>query len=233
MTTADLDAPIRAFVDDVARVCDAHGQPCGLREVLFCIRDIPYGRPAAPRDPLSVLADWKGTCSGKHLLASRVLEFIGANARLLCQPYRLDDARDTLPRDVVQPYLGRGIWDVHNFLVVDTAARPLKVDLTWSRQLAGFGFPTTLVWDGASDFQIAAPQGHALTIDHPAELNDQKEALLQRLNSPAARALRERYIADLAAFATCHCPLRSREASMAGTLADIRERYRGAERKRD
>ena len=225
MQTADIDAPIREFVDDVASACHANGQSCGLREVLFCIRDIPYGRPTAPREPLAVLAEWKGTCSGKHLLASRVLGIMRVKTRLYYQPYRLDDACEDLPLDVVQPYVGHGIWDVHNFLEIDTAAGPLKVDLTWSRELAGFGFPTTLAWDGASHFRIAAPSGQALPVTHPAELNDTKEALLQRLNSPAARTLRERYIEDLAEFATCHCPLRAREDSMEGTLADIRERH--------
>lgn len=228
MKTANIDVPIRAFVENVARACDTHGQPCGLREVLFCIRDIPYGRPAAPRDPLSVLADWKGTCSGKHLLASRVLSIMGADARLYCQPYRLDDALEVLPFDVVQSYVGQGIWDVHNFIEIGTAARPLKVDLTWSRKLADVGFPTTLAWDGVSSFRIAAPPGQMLLVDHPAKLNDKKEALLLRLNSPVARRLRERYIEDLTAFATRHCSLRGREEGMEGTLADIRERQAGS-----
>jgi hypothetical protein len=149
---------------------------------------------------------------------------MGTDATLYCQPYRLDDALEAIPLDVVQPYVGQGIWDVHNFLEIGTAARPLKVDLTWCRELADVGFPTTLAWDGASSFRIAAPLGQALPVNHAAELNDKKEALLQHLNSPVARTLRERYIEDLAAFASRHCPLRSREEGMEGTLADIRER---------
>lgn len=224
MKTVDIDAPIRAFVDSVVRACAAHNQPCGLREVLFCIRDIPYGRAAAPRDPLSVLADWKGTCSGKHLLARRVLSTLGIDATLYCQSYRLDDALEALPFDVLQQYVGQGIWDVHNFIEIGTAAQPLKVDLTWSRELADVGFPTTLAWDGVTNFRIASPPGQALPINHPADLNDKKEALLLRLNSPVARTLRECYIEDLAAFASRHCPQRSREEGVEWTLADIRER---------
>lgn len=224
MKTADIDAPIRGFVDSLARACDANGQPCGLREILFCIRDIPYGRAAAPRDPLSVLADWRGTCSGKHLLASRVLRIMGTGTTLYCQPYRLDDALDSLPFDVVQTYVGQGIWDVHNFLEIGTPAGPLKVDLTWSRELANVGFPATVAWDGVSSFRIAAPPGQAIPVERPAELNDKKEALLQHLNSPVARTLRERYIEDLAAFASRHSPLHSRDEGMEGTLVDIRER---------
>lgn len=225
MQTADINAPVRVFMDAVASACDAHGQQCGLREILFCIRDIPYGRPAHPRDPFAVLANWKGTCSGKHLLASCVLDIMKANVRLFCQPYRLDDARGILPLELVRPYVGHGIWDVHNFLEIETGARPLKVDLTWSRELAGFGFPTTLAWDGTSNFQIAAPPGRAFPVNHPDELNERKEAFLLRLNSPAARILRERYIEDLTAFAIRHCRQRSREESVEGTLADIRERH--------
>ena len=150
---------------------------------------------------------------------------MGIDARLYCQPYRLDDALDALPFNVVFQYVGQGIWDVHNFVEISTAAAwPLKVDLTWSRELADVGFPTTLAWDGAGSFRLAAPPGQALLIDDPTELNDKKEALLLHLNSSAARTLRERYIEDLAAFATRHCPPRSREEGMERTLADIRGR---------
>jgi hypothetical protein len=106
----------------------------------------------------------------------RVLGIMGTNARLYCQPYQLDDASDTLPSGVLQPYRGQGIWDVHNFLEIDTAGQPLKIDLTWSRELADFGFPTTLAWDGASDFRIAAPSGQqALRVIFPLSLMNKRK----------------------------------------------------------
>lgn len=224
MTTDETDAPIRAFIDDVARACNASGQPCGLREMLFCIRDIPYGRPALPRDPLSVLADWRGTCSGKHLLAARVLDIMGVASRLYCQSYRLDDAQDALPRAVTQSYVGHGIWDVHNYLEIETASGPLKIDVTWSHTLADAGFPTTLDWDGSTDFRIAAPPGEAIQVNDPAALNDLKESLLARLNMAPARAMREQYILALAAFASRHGSATGRDEGIALTLQAIRSR---------
>lgn len=217
-------ANIRAFIDDVARTCEIHGQPYGLRELLFCIRDIPYGRPTLPRDPLSVLAEWRGTCSGKHLLAARVLGLMGVGSRLYCRTYRLDDALDTLPRHVTQPYMGHNIWDVHNYLEIDVASGHHKVDVTWSHLLADAGFSTTLEWDGTSDFCIAAPLGEVMQVSDPAQLNDFKESLLTRLNAAPARALREQFILELAAFASRHSAAPSREEGIAQTLQAIRSR---------
>ncbi|MDK3025516.1 hypothetical protein QO239_23240 [Cupriavidus taiwanensis] len=224
MHPADNDAPVRAFIDEVSRACAAQGKTCGLRELLFCIRDIPYGRPTRPRDPLSVLTEWTGTCSGKHLLAARVLAAIGVESRLYCQAYRLDDAGDALPPEVTKPYMGHEIWDVHNYLEIEAASGRLKVDVTWSHVLAGIGFPTTLQWDETTDFCVAAPPGKLVSVDDPAALNDVKELLLSHLNTEPARALRERYILDLAAFASRHsAPLR-RDEGIALTLRAIRSR---------
>jgi hypothetical protein len=221
MNKHDTEAPILAFIDEVACCCKDNGQSFGLRELLFCIRDIPYGRPTSPRDALSVLFDWTGTCSGKHLLASRVLGAMGLGAALYCLTYRLDDAHASLPREVVERYADQGIWDVHNYLELDGPSGPIKVDVTWSRELACLGFPTTLNWDGATDFRIAAPPGEAMRVHRADDLIEVKEALLSRLNTPAARSRRERYIEDLASFASRHTATRSRQASIRETLAVI------------
>lgn len=222
MKSDQCDARVREFISEVERACNAQGLPCGLRELLFCVRDIPYGRPTRPRDPLSVLTDWKGTCSGKHLLAALILSITARGARLYCHAYRLDDARDVLPRSVTQPYIGHGIWDVHNYLEIDAANVPLKIDVTWSRELAPMGFPTTLDWDGARDFFLAAPPGEAVQVESPDELNGVKDEMLSRLNAPLAQKLRERYIEDLAMFASRHCARPQREEGIKGTLAALR-----------
>jgi hypothetical protein len=223
MTSATAST-ISAFTGEVERACIDRAQPFGLRELLFCIRDIPYGRPALPRDPASVVADWKGTCSGKHLLTRAIFDTLGLRSRLFCLPYRLDDALDALPREVVQRYVGQGLWDVHNYLELDTPAGPVKVDVTWSRELVGFGFHTTLDWDGAHDFRIAAPPGEPVPVMHDSDLTALKDELLQRLNPPAARALRERYIEDLSVFASGHSTSGGRADGIAATLDDLRRR---------
>ena len=218
---------ISEFIGDVERACQQFKQPFGLRELLFCIRDIPYGRPTSPRDPASVLADWKGTCSGKHLLARAILASMGLRSKLFCLPYRLDDAVEGLPREVVQPYVGRGLWDVHNYLELETVTGAVTVDVTWSRDLADFGFPTTLAWDGAQNFRIAAPIGVPIQVANDADLNTVKDQLLQSLNSAPARTLREQYIEDLSAFASKHSTRSDRVNGVLGTLKDIRQRNTG------
>jgi hypothetical protein len=222
MTSAT--SPVAAFIDEVKRASAGRAQPFGLRELLFCIRDIPYGRPSAPGDPASVLAEWRGTCSGKHLLARDLLDALGLRCTLFGLAYRLDDALGALPREIVRRYVGQGLWDVHNYLELDAPAGPVKVDVTFSRELAGLGFPTTLAWDGASDFRVAAPAGEPLPVARDADAAAFKREWLQRLNPPPALALRERYIADLSAFALAHSAPVGRADGIAATLADLRQR---------
>jgi hypothetical protein len=217
--------PVADFMAEVEAECARADMAFDLRAVLFCIRDIPYGRPASPRDPVSVLTDWKGTCSGKHLLVRAILETMGLRSRLFCLPYLLDDAQNTLPSDVVQAYIGQDLWDVHNYLELNTPAGPVNVDVTWSRELAEFGFPTTLHWDGEHAFHIAAPTGEPVLVSRDVDLITVKDQLLQRLTPPAARALRECYIEDLSVFASNYSTLGARANGIAATLHDIRRRY--------
>lgn len=214
--------PIAQLLSDVEREARRRGLPHGLREVLFCLRDIPYGRPASPRDTLAVLHEWKGTCSGKHLLAQRVLERLEVASTLYCQPYRLDDALAALPPAVVGRYAGQGLWDVHNYLVAHLSSGPARIDLTWSRDMADRGFTTTLDWDGRSDFRIAAGPGEAIAVESGADLGKLKDGLLDRLNPPAARALREDFIEALTRHASAAAAPRGRVEGIAATLDSLR-----------
>jgi hypothetical protein len=217
--------PITDFMAEIEAECARANMAFDLRAILFCIRDIPYGRPASPRDPVSVLTDWKGTCSGKHLLVHTILDALGLRSKLFCLPYLLDNALNTLPREVVQVYMGQGVWDVHNYLEIDTPTGPVNVDVTWARELAEFGFPATLHWDGKHDFRSAAPVGEPVLVSSDVDLTSTKEQLLQRLNPGAARVLRERYIEDLSVFASKHSTQGARGNGIVATLGDIRWRY--------
>lgn len=213
--------PIAQLLSDVEREARRRGSTRGLREVLFCLRDIPYGRPTTPRDPLAVLQEWKGTCSGKHLLAQRVLDRLGVASTLYCHPYRLDDALDVLPSAVVGSYAGRGVWDVHNYLVAHLSSGPARIDLTWSRDMADRGFTTTLDWDGRRHFRVAAGPGEAIAVESGTDLAEMKDGLLHQLNPPAARALREDFIETLSRFASAGAAPRGRAASVAATLDSL------------
>lgn len=66
-----------------------------LREAVRHVRDLPYGRPSDPGDPLAVLEERVGTCSTKHaLLAQLCTEQDLTDVRLTLGVYEMD-ARNT------------------------------------------------------------------------------------------------------------------------------------------
>src|SRR5687767_4501646 len=90
-----------------------------------------------------------------------------------------------------------------------------------ARELKEFGFATTLEWDGSTDFLIAAPASNLVALEDGDDRNGVKQAMLTSLNLGEAAQHRERYIADLAAFAEQHAAPLTRERGIAGTLAAI------------
>lgn len=63
-------------------------QNISLKTLLYVIQEIPYGRPKN-NSLESILAECKGTCSGKHLLAKEILDFIGIPSQLVMASYKV------------------------------------------------------------------------------------------------------------------------------------------------
>jgi|GEM_PF-578910 len=213
----------------VAEGCAARGAPTTLRELLFCIRDMPYLRPGDSASVSSVLSEWRATCSGKHVVVHALLLAAGLRPRLMMRAYSLD-AADGLPRALVEPYHGRGIFDVHNFIRCDLGRGEISIDVTWPARLRDAGFAIAADWDGSSDFAIAAPSGEDVEISCDGEGIEQKRALLKRINSPGAKAAREQFIEALARHAADLCPWTPMRETIRTTLdRTLRPTRRGAE----
>jgi hypothetical protein len=156
-------------------------------EVVAAVHSIPYGRPAM-RTVGGVLAEWKGTCSTKHLLLVAVLLELWPETepRLVHRVYRI------LPEEAALRYGGdvaacvplQGLVDVHRFCVVRVDGDEIVLDVT---------FPGTPGWSGHSSMELQCGEGE----DHPV-LGDpdiEKRALEARFCDPITR---EPFIAALA-----------------------------------
>lgn len=155
-----------------------------LRGLVLAISRIPYGRPPA-RTPEAVVAAWRGTCSGKHLLLRAVAPEVvpGLAVDLVHRVYTVDPA--TADRvwgpEVAAHVPAGGLVDVHTYAVVTPPGLP--VDAT---------FPLD-EWDGVSPVPLACGPGTDVPAgDDPAAT---KDALVARHCDPVAR---EPFIAALA-----------------------------------
>jgi hypothetical protein len=158
-----------------------------LEDVVTAVHSIPYGRPAT-RTISGVLAEWKGTCSTKHLLLVAVLRELWPETqpRLVHRVHRIrpTEAAQRYGDDVAAHVPLEGMVDVHRYCVIRTGGADVVVDIT---------FPGTPAWSGHSSMELQCGDGE----DHPV-MGDpyvEKRALETRFCDPITR---EPFIAALA-----------------------------------
>ena len=143
--------------------------------VVNAIKAIPHGRPRE-RTAAGVVQEWRGTCSTKILLLLEVCPDL---------PIRIFNRVFRLTRDAANHHLGstvaavvppNGMIDVHTFAKVQVGSAWVTVDLTFPGE----------AWDGRSDMSI--PWGDGDDFDAGDDPIGHKEALIQELGDPAARA---------------------------------------------
>lgn len=206
-----LSAHWGALMEALVASCSQAGQALSLRALLFALREIPYARPQGDNAPEAVLAQWRGTCSGKHLLAYRALDRLALKPRLWMAQYRLSPEIPWLPAALRMHMPSQGVWDVHNFLTAELCGRTCRIDLTWPTTLAPHGFPVTRHWTPPRDFCVAVVSAVAVPVP-VAEMRRRKNAWLAELNGEEI-GVREQAISALSAFAMDHQPsLTQREA---------------------
>jgi hypothetical protein len=122
---------------------------------------MPYRR-ASSREPTVTLAEWTGTCSGKHYLLKPLLEALGyATMLMVCTHEFARSDQPWLPPELLALLEAGPVPDVHQFLrvQVDPAAPDggwMTVDATWPLAAAALGLPTNEHWETGRDMRVAA-----------------------------------------------------------------------------
>jgi hypothetical protein len=125
------------------------------------VRDMPYRR-ASSREPAVTLAEWTGTCSGKHYLLKALLEALGyATMLMVCTHEFARGAQPWLPPELLALLEYGPVPDVHQFLRVqiDPAAPDgvwMTVDATWPLAAGELGLPANEHWEDGRDMRVAA-----------------------------------------------------------------------------
>lgn len=145
------------LLDELER---AVGYKLDIRDLIVVVSQIPYGR-TSEQSALSVVREWRGTCSTKHLLLRDALAERWPHVRVdLChRPYVVTRplAAALWGSEVAFHVPPDGLADVHTFARVTLDGRLVDVDVT--NPLEG--------WDGASDIELQCGHGE----DVPAGLD--------------------------------------------------------------
>lgn len=156
-----------------------------LVATVLAVSRIPYGRPPEP-SPGGVVSAWRGTCSTKHLLLSRLVEESWPEVPLALwhRVYRVTQAATAhWSPEVAATVPAGGLIDVHTFIRAELEERWVTIDVT---------FPAA-DWDGRTDMALACGAGD----DHRAG-SDPLQTKAGLVAAHCEPHLREPFIAALA-----------------------------------
>jgi hypothetical protein len=130
-------------------------------EALVCVfetvRDIPYGS-TGEREPQKIVQENLGSCSGKHLLLSNLLNSLGYENKIVTCLHYFNDALpagNDYPKRFKEILSTHRVIDFHHFVKLKRGRRWLNLDATWDALLHRFGFPVNFGWKGDTDTVVA------------------------------------------------------------------------------
>ena len=196
------------------------GAPLDAAAAFALVRDMPYQR-ASSRDPEMTIAEWRGTCSGKHILLQALFEELGMAASMLLAPHEFTEASAPwLPPALLEEVRRAPVLDVHNFLRVEVGndGEWMTADATWPLAASALGLPVNEEFIAGHDMELAADPTEIHHVPPDLDPSEMKERIVADW-SPEQRTRRELFLADLTdwpggqlpavASHQSHLPLRS------------------------
>lgn len=178
------------------RFLDTHAGGRDLPAIYHAVRRIPYGS-VGKRDPVEVIANNLGSCSGKHILLRDLIRRTGREAHAITmftyfnRGIPADPSMPQALRDLID---GRDVCDFHHYVLARGEHGLLKLDATWHDALIPYGFPVNRDWSGDGDTVLAATP---IREYEPAEdLAALKAELLSEL-TPEQSELRDSFFRQL------------------------------------
>ena len=189
----------------VARGLFPDDRPVTAPAAFALVRDMPYER-ASSRSPAATIAEWRGTCSGKHYLLNALFTELGLQTALLaCTHEFTPETAPWLPPQLLAEVARAPVPDVHTFLRVqpfpntERADEWMTVDATWPLAAGAHGLPVNERFELGRDQALACDP---IEVFHVPE-GDDAQALKERLialHAGGQQERRERFIVALSAW---------------------------------
>lgn len=166
------------------------------------VRDMPYER-ASSRSPEVTIAEWRGTCSGKHYLLHALFTELGLpNTLIACTHEFTAQSAPWLPPELLEEVARAPVPDVHMFLRVQSFPNTergdewMTVDATWPLAGAALGLPANERFELGRDQQLACDPIEIFHVPEDADPQALKERLVE-LHAEGQVERRERFIVAL------------------------------------
>ena len=171
--------------------------------VFSMVRDLPYQR-ASDRRPETTIAEWRGTCSGKHYLLQALFAELGLPSKLIaCTTVEPVDPAE-IPPSLKSLYeaANRRFVDVHNYLLVTVPDDgQMVVDATFPLSARKSGMVVNETFVLGQDQQVAVKPLETWVIPPERDAQDFKDELLKGHFTSAELEFREIVIAAISSGA--------------------------------
>lgn len=164
--------------------------------VFALVRDMPYRR-ASNRRPETIVAEWQGTCSGKHHLLRELFAGLGLPSQVMACTAITPVDPDQVPASLKPLYerANRRFVDVHNYLLLSLPdGGRMIVDATWPLSARGKGLVVNETFILGQDQQLAAEPGETWPVPDGGDPQEFKNDLLRKHFTPEELAFREEII---------------------------------------
>jgi hypothetical protein len=163
---------------------------------------MPYVR-ASSREPAVTIAEWSGTCSGKHYLLRDLFDELGLPATLIACTHEFTGENSPWLPPSLRAELEHGpLPDVHNFLRIqafpgtERADEWMTVDATWPAAAARLGLPVNERFGLGRDHVVACDPIEVFHVPDDVDPQEFKQRLIG-LHAAGQVERRERFIAGL------------------------------------
>jgi hypothetical protein len=157
------------------------------------VRDMPYRR-ASDRRPETIIAEWQGTCSGKHYLLQALFAELGLPSQVMACTSVLPIEPHGITPELFPLYeaANRRFVDVHNYLLLTLDGdRSMIVDATWPLSMRASGKVVNEQFILGQDQQIAQSPIESWPVPAGQDPQEFKDLLLRTHFTPAELEFRE------------------------------------------
>jgi len=171
----------------------ASGAELDAGRVFSLVRDMPYQR-ASDRSPETTVAEWRGTCSGKHYLLQKLFEELGLPTKLIActsitpvDPDEVDPEMQKLYEAANQRFV-----DVHNYLLVSVPdGSQMIVDATWPLSARRYGMAVNEDFILGQNQELATKPVETWVVPPDSDPQAFKDQLLKEHFTPVELQFRE------------------------------------------
>lgn len=157
----------------------SEGEPLSAERAFALVRDMPYRR-ASSRRPEAIIAEWRGTCSGKHYLLSDIFRELGLESRVIMCTHRFTP-ENTLhfPPELRELVAVSPVPDVHTYLRVNTTEGWTVVDATWPSSAGPLGMTVNREFKPDRDMTLACQPIETLPVPEGVDPQEFKERVIR------------------------------------------------------